>query len=76
MSSEKEIIPLSQVKKFPYRTLNRLINKAKNHLKTDESWKKLCDEYDEDVDIIDFIPTMFGNLDVSAKTDHGIVILN
>ncbi|MEK6881013.1 MAG: hypothetical protein AABY22_15450, partial [Nanoarchaeota archaeon] len=30
----------------------------------------------ESVDIIDYIPTMFGDLDVSAKTDHGIVILN
>jgi hypothetical protein len=28
------------------------------------------------VDIIDLIPVKFGNLDVSAKTDHGIVILS
>lgn len=73
---EYEKIPMSQVKKLPYKTLNRLINKAKNYLKADESWKKLCDKYETDVNIIDFIPTMFGNLEVSAKTDHGIIILN
>jgi len=74
MSQEK--ISLKTIKKMPITTLMRLINKAKKYLKSDESWKKICDEYNEDVDIIDFIPTYFGNLDVSAKTDHGVIILN
>lgn len=74
--SSKEKIPLKIVKKMPYQSLNRMINKAKKYLKSNEIWQKLCREYNEDVDIIDYIPTMFGDLDVSAKTDHGIVILN
>lgn len=69
-------LSLKQVKQLPYKTLNRLINKAKNFLKNDEVWKKICKEHDEEPEIIDLIPTRFGNLDVSAKTDHGIVILN
>jgi hypothetical protein len=73
---EKEKIPLSVVRKLPYKTLNRMINKAKAHLKTDKVWQDICKEYDEDVDIIDYIPTIFGNLDVSAKTNKGIVTLN
>lgn len=33
-------------------------------------------EYDLDVSEIDMIPTCFADLDVSARTDHGIVYLN
>jgi hypothetical protein len=76
MPTTVEKLSLKTVKNLPYKTLNRLINKAKKHLKTDDTWIKTCKEFDEDVDIIDFIPTKFGNLDVSAKTDHGVVILN
>jgi hypothetical protein len=71
-----EDMSISKIKKLPFRTLNRIINKAKKQLKTDETWQKACKEYGEDVDIIDFIPVKFGNLDVSGKTDHGVVILN
>jgi hypothetical protein len=74
MSEEK--IPLKVVKKMPYKSLNRMIGKAKKYIKSNEVWQKICKEYDEDADIIDYIPMMFGDLDVSAKCDHGIVILN
>jgi hypothetical protein len=76
MSDKKEKIPLSTVRKFPYTMLNRLITKAKKYLKTDKVWQDICKEYDEEPDIIDLIPVMFGTLDVSAKTDHGVIILN
>lgn len=76
MPQKQEKIPLSQVRKFPYKTLNRMISKAKKFLKNDETMKKIFAEYDETTDIIDFIPTCFGNLNVSAKTNKGIVILN
>ena len=32
----------------------------------------MCKEYDVDTDIIDMIPVRFGDLDVSARTDHGL----
>lgn len=77
MASKKdEHIPLSVVRKMPYKSLNRMINKARKYLKENEVWQRICKEYDEEPGIIDLIPIKFGNLDVSAKCDHGIVILN
>ena len=75
-SRSEEKIPLHIARKLPYRTLARMINKAKKYLLTDPTWQKVCEEYSEEPDIIDLIPTMFGDLKVSAKTDHGVVILN
>ena len=36
----------------------------------------MCKENGVDVNIIDLIPMKFGDLDVSARTDHGIITLN
>src|SRR5271165_757374 len=69
-------IPLEKVKKIPVEALMLAINRAKRKLKNDETMQRIFKEYGEDVDIIDFIPTAFADLDVSAKTDHGIVYLN
>lgn len=67
---------MKQIKNIPPHTLLRLINKAKKFLKTDETMIKVFKEYDTDIEEIDFIPTYFKKLDVSAKTDHGIIYLN
>src|SRR5208282_1557888 len=75
-SSDKEKIPLSQVKKMPYKSLNRMIKKMREYLKQNDIVQKMFKEYKVDIAEIDFIPMMFGNLDVSAKTDHGIIIYN
>lgn len=61
---------------MPYKTLMRIINKAKEHLKKDKVMKNIFKEYGIDIEEIDYIPTYFKSLDVSAKTDHGIVYLN
>jgi uncharacterized protein YxeA len=74
--AKQEKLSLKAVKNLPYRTLNRLINKARKYIKNDKTWKKVCEEYGETPDIIDYIPIKFGNVDVSAKTDHGVIILN
>lgn len=77
MSSQKEKkIPLSQVKKLPYQSLNRMIKKLRNFLKQDEVVKKMFKEYEVDIEELEYIPMRFGNLDVSAKTDHGVIIYN
>jgi hypothetical protein len=77
MTSQKEKeIPLSQVKKLPYQSLNRMIKKMREYLKHNEVVQKAFDEYGVDISEIDYIPMMFGDLDVSAKTDHGIIIYN
>lgn len=75
MSNDKKI-PLDAIKKLPYKTLMRFIDKAKAFLKNDETMQRVFDEYKVDINEIDFIPTFFKELDVSAKTDHGIVYLN
>jgi len=75
-SKKEEKIPLSQVKKLPYKSLNRMIKKMREYLKQNEVVRKMFKDYDVDISEIDFIPMMFGNLDVSAKTDHGVIIFN
>jgi hypothetical protein len=76
MAEKKEKIPLSVVKKFPYKTLNRMIKKLREFLKKDKVVQEVFEEYGVDLDEIDFIPMKFGNIDVSAKTDHGVIIYN
>lgn len=76
MPTKVEKIPLSQVRKFPYKTLNRMLKKMREYLKKDEVVKKMFKEYGVDIAEIDLIPMRFGNLDVSAKTDHGVIIFN
>lgn len=75
-ADKEEKIPLSQVKKMPYKSLNRMIKKMREYLKHNEVMQKMFKEYKVDISEIDLIPMMFGNLDVSAKTDHGIIIFN
>ena len=73
---QKEKIPLEKIKKLPYKHLSRLIRAAKKFLKKDKTMQDIFKKYDCDVGIIDYIPTYFSDLDVSAKTDHGVVFLN
>ncbi len=75
-SKSEEKIPLSQVKKLPYKSLNRMIKKLRDYLKKDGVVQSMFKEYGVDIEEIDYIPMMFGNIDVSAKTDHGIIIYN
>lgn len=77
MSSKKvEKIPLSVARKLPYKSLNRMIKKMREYLKKNDVVQKMFKEYGVDIEEIDYIPMMFGNIDVSAKTDHGILIFN
>lgn len=76
MTDNDEKIPLSKVKKLPYKSLNKMLKRLREHLKTNEVVQKMFKEYDVDIAEIDYIPMMFGNIDVSAKTDHGVIIYN
>lgn len=67
---------IEQVKQIPPKTLLKLINRAKEFLKRNEVMKELCQEYGVNVSIIDFIPIRFGDLDVSARTERGVITLN
>ena len=76
MSAKKEKIPLAVVKKLPYKTLNRMIDKLREYLKKDGVVQEMFKEYGVDIEEIDYVPMMFGDIEVSAKTDHGIIIFN
>jgi len=67
---------LEEVKKLPFPFLNRILNKLREYLKKDEIVQNMFKEYGADINEIDFIPMKFGEIDVSAKTDHGIIIYN
>ena len=53
-----------------------LIQQAKNYLKKDPTMLEMCQEHNVDINDIDLIPVKFDHIDVSAITEHGIVILN
>jgi len=69
-------LTIEQVKQIPISSLMRMIDKAKSYIKNDDVMKGVCKEYNINVDIVDYIPTKFGELDVSARTDHGVVTLS
>jgi hypothetical protein len=72
----KNKFTLTEIKKMPFSLLNAAINKAKKAIKKDETMQRICKEYNVSIDEIDYIPTYFKKLDVSATTDHGVVYLN
>jgi hypothetical protein len=66
---EKDVkISLEKVKALPFKTLNRLISKLREFLKKDEVVQRAFKEYNVDISEIDFIPMMFGDIDVSYGT--------
>lgn len=74
--ADKEKIPLKMVKKLPYTTLMRMINKARDFLKEDGIMQETFKEYEVDIEELDYVPIYFKDLDVSAKTEKGIIYLN
>jgi hypothetical protein len=76
MSSKEEKIPLSQVKKLPYKSLKRMIDKMRKYLKENKIVQDMFKEYEVDIEEIDYIPMMFGDIDVSASTNHGVIVFN
>jgi len=67
---------LDEIKQISPKVLLKLIQKAKNYLKTNETMQEVCNKYNFNIDDIDLIPVKFDDIDVSAKTDKGIVTLN
>jgi hypothetical protein len=76
MPDKEQKLSVKQVKNFPYKTLNRLLKKMRAHLKQDEVMQKVFREYGVDIEEIDYIPMRFGNIDVSATTNHGVITFN
>lgn len=53
-----------------------LISNLKENLKSNKIYLDLAEEYHQDPNIIDYVPITFGDLDVSARTNKGIIYLN
>lgn len=67
---------IKDVRSLPPPILLGLIRRIKNLLKKDKVMISVFNEYDLDIDEIDYIPIYFKDLDVSAKCDHAIIYLN
>jgi len=63
-------------KKPSPRVILRLIQLMKDNLKQDPVFLELLDKLNEDPSTIDYIPVRFGDIDVSARTDGGVITLN
>jgi hypothetical protein len=61
---------------FSKKELLSLIDKLKSRIKSHDIIKEMFNEWDLPISIIDYIPMLFADIDVSAKTDHGIIYLN
>lgn len=53
-----------------------LINRAKNVIKDSDAYLDICEEYAANLDYIDFVPVAFADLEVSARTDNGVIYIN
>jgi hypothetical protein len=73
---EKSKLTPEEVRQIPKAELLEIINKMKGHIRDHEVVSDMFDEYGVDLDELDLIPMAFADLDVSARTDHGVIYLN
>lgn len=64
------------MKNASVKLMFRVISAAKAFLKKDENMIKTFQEYEAPIEIIDYIPVFFKEIDVSATTEKGIIYLN
>lgn len=69
-------VSLEQVKQLPHSKLLKAIDRVKKRLKQNQVVKDMFKEFEVELDEIDLIPMCFDDLDVSARTEHGIIYLN
>ena len=67
---------LDHMQKISPQILLKLIQKSKDFLKQNKVMQEVCHKYDFDIEDLDLIPVKFDDIDVSAKTDKGIITLN
>lgn len=71
-----EKLPLNKIKTLSPRTLLVIIGRMKKFLKTNNVVKKMFEDYNISIEEMDIIPMRFDDLEVSARTDHGIITFN
>lgn len=55
---------------------NKILDQVRQKAKEDETVNECFDDYDVDINEIDHYPMCFMDLDVSARTQHGIIYFN
>lgn len=55
---------------------SKIIQEAKNRVKQQEALRKCFEKYNLDINEVDDVPVCFADIDVSARTDHGVIYLN
>ena len=68
-------LSIQQVKNLSPKTLLKIIQRAKDYLKTNDVFIEMCKDHNVDVGFVDFVPVKFGDLEVSARTAKGIITL-
>jgi hypothetical protein len=53
-----------------------VLNEVKKRIKKSKTVQNMFKESDVSLDIIDLVPMCFGDLEVSARTQHGIIVFN
>lgn len=67
---------LEEVRSFSPKLLLTLITNLRSYLKKNKQMQNIFGEYGVSIDEIEFIPMSFADLEVSAKTDHGVIYFN
>jgi hypothetical protein len=76
MSEKPQKFSIEEIKKVPPDLLLQLINRAKRKLKDNDTMQRVFQEREVPIEILDLIPMCFGDLDVSARTEHGVITFN
>ena len=66
----------SSLKHKTHKELLELIDKVRQRIKKSDTVKGMFEEAGVDINLIDYIPMTFADLDVSARTDHGVIYFN
>jgi hypothetical protein len=69
-------ITFEQFQEIPRDQLLELLDKAKQKLKSNQSMQELFEEHGLEINDLDLIPMCFADLDVSARTEKGVISLN
>lgn len=72
----QKIMKKASQEKIPHSQALEIINEIKSRIKKHQALKEAFDKYGLDIDEIDNVPVCFADIDVSARTDHGIIYLN
>lgn len=73
---EEKDFSIEEVKKIPKVQLMKLINTAKAYVKKSPVMIAAFKKYKVNLEELDNIPMFFKDIDVSARTEHGVIWLN